>query len=160
MMPADLLLIAVAISFTVTAAIVDSFTMRIPNWLTLPAIVVGAMILMIRCLCGYPPGLAATIFAVSLSLTYLLWLTGSWGGGDSKAVLAIFILAGPVFPSLNFLAVFTGCLALLLILRELSKRVIRPVNREIPIKRPMGPWLLVALIISATFCLAFSGGNA
>ncbi len=157
---ADFLVIAMAILFTAAVAAMDLRTMRIPNWLTLPAIVAGAMVIIIRCIYGYPIWLAATILTASLSLTYLLWLTGSWGGGDSKAVMAIFLLAGPVFASLSFMAVFTGSLGLLLIFREAYGRVTRPVHREIRIKHPMGHWILAAFLISVTACSLFSGGNA
>ena len=158
MMPADLLIIAVAILFMAAVAACDVRTMRIPNWLTLPASGAGVVVLAIRCVYGYPVWLAVAMLTASLFLTYLLWLTRSWGGGDSKAFLAICLLAGPVFASLSFMTVFTGCLALLLIFREISGRVISPVKLEIRIKRPMGPWLLVAFTITAMTCMTCFGG--
>ena len=155
---ADSLLIAMVLVFAVAAAVLDLRTMRIPNWLTLPAIGAGTLVLVIRCLYGYPIWLAAITLMVSLSLMYLLWLTGSWGGGDSKAVLAIFLLAGPVFTSLSLMVVFTCCLAFLLIVKELAGRVFGPATREIRIKRPMGRWILAAFLISVPICIAFFGG--
>lgn len=153
---ADLLLLLVALLFLAAAAVSDARALRIPNWLTLPVITAGAGALLLRCLGGYPLWLAAIISAASLGLTYLLWLTGSWGGGDSKATLGTFLLAGPVFSSLDFLIAFTVCLALLLAARELWRRALRP--KSVWQKRPLGPWLLLTFMVTVTACLALSGG--
>ncbi|WP_424358330.1 prepilin peptidase [Methanocella sp. MCL-LM] len=157
----DLALILAAGILLAAGALIDHRSGRIPNWLTLPAILSGAVIMSIRCLYGYPVWTAALTIAGSLSLTYLLWLAGCWGGGDAKVCLGIFLLASPGFPVLCFVAVFSGCLAVLLAGRHLYCRTIsRRACRKDVRGRPLGLSLFAAYVLSAGACFGVYGGLA
>lgn len=114
----DVTSIALALLLAVAAAITDIRTMRIPNLLTIPAILLGLALLMIRCADGYPPVLAGILALLSYAYVYLIWRCSMWGGGDAKAVLSMFILVTPVFGSLYFMAAFSLCLAFTLLFRQ------------------------------------------
>lgn len=157
----DILMIVAAGVLLATAALIDLRTRRIPDWLTLPAIIIGAIILSGRCLYGYSVWSAMLTSAASLSLPYLLWVTGSWGGGDARACIGAFLLAGPAFPALSIIAAFSGCLALLLIVRQIFLRIgPKRVRTDEIMGRPLGPSILAAYIFSAGVCFALFGGTA
>lgn len=161
MISVDLLSIVVSGTFLAIAAVLDARTAHIPNWLTLPGIALGTTVTLIRCLCGYSIWPALLAAAAAAALTYLLWLARCWGGGDAKACLAVFLVAGPAFPALCFTAAFAGCLALLLAALELS-RCVNPAIRQPkrPASRPLGLKLLAAYLLSTGLCLARFGGLA
>lgn len=87
-----LLLVCVAV-FTITAAISDYRTRRIPNELSLIAFVLGV---------GFQAwhggwagvGEAAVAFAVGFGLFLVLWLIGGGGGGDVKLMGALSVWLG------------------------------------------------------------------
>ena len=107
---------AVASISVLLAAIIDYRTMRIPNALTLPSIMMGLMILAMRCALGFSLLWALVICAVSYALVYALWKGGLWGGGDAKLVLAIFLLISPMYSPFYLMAVYLACLAIALFL--------------------------------------------
>jgi Flp pilus assembly protein protease CpaA len=119
----------------VAAAAIDYRTLRIPNALTFPFILLGIALIPPRC--AIP--LAGLICAVSYSFVYVLWKCGLWGGGDAKLVLALFILISPAYPPLSFIVAFSLCLALVLFAKHLL------IGRG---AGPMGPALLLAYVLS------------
>lgn len=123
---------------TTAAAVVDHRTMRIPNVLTFPFILLGLALLPLRCAMAAIP-LAGITCAVSYAFVYSLWKCGLWGGGDAKLVLALFILITPAYPPLSFIVAFSLCLALVLFTKHLL------LGRG---AGPMGPALLLAYVLS------------
>ena len=107
---------AVASISVILAAIIDFRTMRIPNALTLPSILMGLIILAIRCALGFSFLWAIVICSVSYVLVFVFWKGGLWGGGDAKLVLAIFLLISPMYSPFYLMAIFLACLALTLFL--------------------------------------------
>lgn len=158
MAPIDIAQILAAGVLLAAAALIDLRARRIPNWLTLPAILAGTTIIFTRSLYGYPLWTAAITFGVSLALPYLLWLTGCWGGGDAKVCLGAFLFVSPAFPALYFITAFSGCLALLLIGKQVRGRIGSKQARNEPGSRRLGPSLLAAFILSVSACLVLPGG--
>ena len=86
---------ALCIGIAAIAAYTDARTGHIPNWITLPPLVLGPL------LHGLYDGLwgaGASVVAMLLAglPTYVLFHTGAIGGGDVKLFAAIGALAGPV----------------------------------------------------------------
>jgi prepilin peptidase CpaA len=92
-----------AIGFTLVAAWIDFRTRRIPNWLTVPALVAGVTLRSI--LAGWP-GAKASLEGASLALLLLLPLVlmRALGAGDWKLMGAVGAFLGPVL----FLFVLLG----------------------------------------------------
>ena len=157
MAPVDIALIIAAGVLLAIAALIDLRARRIPNWLTLSAILAGTVIIFTRSLAGYPLWTAALTLGASLALPYLLWLTRCWGGGDAKVCLGVFLIVGPVFPALCFIAAFSGCLAVLLIGRQVYRWTGMKQGKNEPGGRPLGPSLLAAFILSVSSCLVMPG---
>ncbi|MBI4300467.1 MAG: prepilin peptidase [Chloroflexi bacterium] len=94
---------------------------RIPNWQTVPALVLG---LTLNGLLGGPRGLlsslAASLFAFGLLI--VPWLLGAIGGGDAKLLMAVGALKGwPLILSATWLsAIAAGLLAISLVIRRRS----------------------------------------
>lgn len=158
----DLACIALCSLFSTVAAIIDYHTLRIPNRLTFPLILSGLAVLALRCTGGYPVQLAILTCIVSYALVYGLWKCNLWGGGDAKLVLALFLLVSPAYPPLYYIAAFSLCLALVLLLKH---GVYRPAVRAGHVSKggplsaediaslrehgePMGPALLIAYVSS------------
>jgi prepilin peptidase CpaA len=107
-MDADRILFIVAVvSFTLTAAVVDVRSRKIPNWLTVPAFLAGVVFHTIHS--GWHGlGLSLGGFVTGFALLLVLMAIGGGGGGDvklmgalgawlgCKAFLAVFVL-GSVF---------------------------------------------------------------
>lgn len=91
--PETWILLACVAAFTVTAAVSDFRTRRIPNWLTLTAFVLGISFQVWR---GGWAGLgaAALAFLVGFGLFFVLWLIGGGGGGDVKLMGALSVWVG------------------------------------------------------------------
>jgi prepilin peptidase CpaA len=168
----DILSIVSALLAIMTAAAIDYRTMKIPNWLTFPFILLGLSLLTFRCFAGFSLSIAGFTCAIAYVFVYVLWKCGMWGGGDAKLVLALFILITPVYPSLKFMVIFSMSLATVLFLKHTFRRalnirrndgIIKPLSAmEIVSMRetldapsPMGPSLLMAYIISI---MAFTAG--
>jgi prepilin peptidase CpaA len=171
----DLFCITIAAGTAAVAAATDYRTLRIPNRLTFPVIFGGLVIVAFRCVQGYPLPRAALTCAASYAFVYGLWKCRMWGGGDAKLVLALFILASPAYPPLYFIAAFSICLALVLILKH---GVYKPARRTMngrPVaamkggplsaediaslkeaQEPMGPALFVAYVLSIVLMEAMS----
>src|SRR5262245_27352389 len=81
--------------FMALCAIVDYRTKRIPNWLTVPAAVLG---LVYSALAPSGIGILWSLagFAVGMSLLILPWLLGGGGMGDVKMLAALGTWLGPV----------------------------------------------------------------
>jgi len=168
----DILSIVTALPVVLAAAAIDYRTMKIPNWLTFPFIFLGLSLLALRCTAGFSPAIAAFTCVVAYLFVYVLWKCCLWGGGDAKLVMALFILISPVYPTFEFMVVFSLSLAAMLFLKHSLYRVLnsRTNNRSIkPLSAtvlssggrtmnklsPMGPTLLMAYLVSIT---AFAAG--
>jgi Flp pilus assembly protein protease CpaA len=151
------------------AAIIDVRTLRIPNCLTFPLILLGLSLLGLRCIAGFSIPLAGLTCAVSYAFIYGLWKLRLWGGGDAKLVLASYLLVSPVYPPLFYIAAFSLCLAIVLffrhvIFRRVEKAIRRPdiaamkggplsaediaSLKEPDAGGPMGPMLFLAYVLS------------
>src|SRR5450432_3313877 len=94
---------AFTIGVTLLAAIVDLRTHKIPNWLTVPAFVVG---LTLRTVLSGWPGAKASLEGAGLALALLLPLVlmRALGAGDWKLMGAVGAFVGPIL----FLFVLLG----------------------------------------------------
>ncbi len=115
MMGFEWYLVVLVALFTSAAAILDSRTRSIPNWLTVPAFVLALAFHMLTA--GWSGlGNALAGFAVGFGILFVLWLIGGGGGGDVKLMGALGAWLGlkpilVVFFLSAFLAVFTGVIA-------------------------------------------------
>lgn len=76
------------IAFTLTAAVLDLRTRRLPNWLTVPTFLIALVFHGVTAgLAGLGAALAG--FAVGFSILLVLWLIGGGGGGDVKLMGAL-----------------------------------------------------------------------
>ena len=75
-------------AFTATAAVIDSRTRRLPNWLTAPAVLLG---LVFHTATGGLSGLGFSLagLATGFGILFVLWLIGGSGGGDVKLIAAV-----------------------------------------------------------------------
>ena len=75
-------------AFTATAAVIDSRTRRLPNWLTVPAVLLG---LVFHTATGGLSGLGLSLagLATGFGILFVLWLIGGSGGGDVKLMAAL-----------------------------------------------------------------------
>jgi prepilin peptidase CpaA len=97
-----------ALLFALAAAGWDVRTRRIPNWMTLPGIVLG--LLMHGIISGWM-GLAsaAAAAAVAGSAFLVLFIAGGMGAGDVKLITAVSAIAGwPAMPAILLGTVLTG----------------------------------------------------
>ena len=80
--------VAAVAAFTTTAAISDWRTRKLPNWLTVSALLVA--LLMHTVVHGFA-GLTFSLlgFATGFGFLLVLWLTGGGGGGDVKLMGAL-----------------------------------------------------------------------
>jgi prepilin peptidase CpaA len=138
-LPVELLETAIVAVVCVAAAAVD-LTRRIPNALTLSAIVSG---LTLAGLSGWK-SLAMRLGAVALVLCVAIALhaLGVWGGGDGKLVAAVAALKGLTFAAEALVWTFLigGLVALYLLIR---KRSLIPtfravVSRDVSSLQPSG----------------------
>lgn len=76
------------VAFSLMAIIFDLRWRRIPNWLTVPALLLG---LLFHGITAGGAGLVASLagFATGFGLLFLMWLTGSGAGGDVKLMGAL-----------------------------------------------------------------------
>ena len=161
--PIDVACLALGLASAMIAAVIDYRTLRIPNALTFPMILAGLILMAARCLAWYPLHHALITCVLSYVFVYGLWKCRLWGGGDAKLVLALLLLVSPAWPLLYYLAAFSACLALVLLLKH---GIYRPFLRRAPVSKggplsaediaslkeqpgePMGPSLLVAFASS------------
>lgn len=91
--PETWILLACVAVFTLSAAVTDFRTRRIPNWLNLAAFGLG---LCFQAWSGGWAGLgsAAVAFALGFGMFFVLWLIGGGGGGDVKLMGALSVWLG------------------------------------------------------------------
>lgn len=84
----EIILCVFMAAFTLTAAVIDVRSKRLPNWLTVSA---GVMALIFHTVTGGLSGLGGSLlgFAVGFSILFVLWLIGGGGGGDVKLMGAV-----------------------------------------------------------------------
>ncbi|MCA9178358.1 MAG: prepilin peptidase [Planctomycetales bacterium] len=146
-------LIWVVVLFTVTAALIDFFERRIPNWLTVTTVLLAFFYY--GRVWGMP-GLLFSLqgFAVGFATLLVLWLCGGGGGGDVKLMGAVGALFGAKLTLIIFFAsaaVALGGVTLLSVIDAIggglkSFRRGRPGRRAIPYAVPVacGAWLVLA----------------
>lgn len=88
MQPSDALFLAVVVAYTGVCLVMDLRSRRIPNWLTVPALVLG---LAAHTVMGGWSGLQFSLlgFATGFAVLFVLWLMGGGGGGDVKMMSAL-----------------------------------------------------------------------
>jgi prepilin peptidase CpaA len=109
---------ALVAAFTALCAVVDYRSQRIPNWLTVPAAVLG---LAYNALAPHGIGLGWSLagFAIGFALLILPWILGGGGMGDVKMLAALGAWLGPlailiafgvgsIFAAAGMMAVLTG----------------------------------------------------
>jgi len=105
-------LTAVAVVWAAVAAFWDLRTKRIPNWLTLPAILLG---LAVNAVLSGAAGLWASFLGTAVGAALLLvpFAMGGMGAGDVKMLAAVGAIAGPrvVFHSFLYGAIAGGLVA-------------------------------------------------
>ena len=94
-MPSVYVFALLVAGFMALCAFTDFRTKRIPNWLTVPAAILG---LLFSSLAPGGIGLAASLggFAVGMALLFLPWLLGGGGMGDVKMLAALGTWLGPI----------------------------------------------------------------
>ena len=82
------ILLGSCVAITAMAAVTDYRTGRIPNWLTLPPLVVGPLLHFVS---GGPTGLLGALVAIAVCglVPYLMFRCGAIGGGDVKLFAAM-----------------------------------------------------------------------
>ena len=85
--PLDYVVLAYVFTTLVLSSIIDAATKRIPNWITIPAIIVGMVLSYIQ---NWQAGIIVTIILVFLFLTSGLGLYG--GMGDLKLFMGLLAL--------------------------------------------------------------------
>ena len=95
--------IGFVVAFTIVAAICDWRLQRLPNWLTVPALV--AALIYQACAgalaggwagLGWQLAVALGGFATGFGILFVLWLIGGGGGGDVKLMGALGAWLGPL----------------------------------------------------------------
>ena len=94
--------IAIVGTFVSTAAVIDYRQHRIPNYLTVPAAVLGLLYSILPGWIG--PVTAICGFCIGFSLLLLPWILGGGGMGDVKLLAALGVWFGPFY----ILLVFAG----------------------------------------------------
>ncbi len=94
--PATIVLILAAGLFTAAAAVWDTRTRRIPNFLTLPMCGAGLVFqIVMSCLYGWGHLVDGLLgFLVGFGILFVLWYVGSGGAGDVKLMGALSIWLG------------------------------------------------------------------
>jgi prepilin peptidase CpaA len=126
----DFLLISSVIC-VVVAAVIDIRTQKIPNWLTLPSILIG--IILNFCADGNKGLISSALgLLTGFLLLYFVYLLGGMGAGDVKLLCAVGALLGPrmVFYTFIWMALAGGALAFVFIL---SKKAFSQTFRNIKI---------------------------
>lgn len=91
--PSTWILLACVAVFTMSAAVTDYRTRKIPNWMNLTAFGLGLCFQAWRD--GWAGiGSAAIAFALGFGMFFVLWLIGGGGGGDVKLMGALSVWLG------------------------------------------------------------------
>jgi prepilin peptidase CpaA len=89
----ELLFLIMAVACALLGAIFDIRSRRIPNFITLPGILIGLLLHLI--LGGWRQlGLAALACLICGAIFLVFWLAGGMGAGDVKLIAAVGCLAG------------------------------------------------------------------
>ncbi len=116
--------LSTGIFVAIAAGILDLVSMRIPNWLTYPAIIMGLLIALVP---GYGMGIANSLLGLLVAFlpTLILFMMGSIGGGDVKLLAAMGAILGyPLIVDVMFYAVVVGA-AIGMLMIVWTGRVIR-----------------------------------
>jgi prepilin peptidase CpaA len=113
----NIYLLVLTVTCVLTAAIIDIFTHKIPNWVTFPSAFLG---LLIKCHVNGIQGLFSSgmgLIAGFFLLFVAYWL-GGMGAGDVKLLCAVGAMLGPklVFYTFIWMALAGGALAIALII--------------------------------------------
>lgn len=165
--------VLVALFMAICAAI-DYRTQKIPNWLTVPAAILGLAYSMMAPQ-GIGPWLSLAGFFVGFSLLLLPWLLGGGGMGDVKMLAALGAWLGPLAVLVAFgLGAVLAAAGMILVLagsmlcdglgvtrrRYVSAGVTatasaapRKVRRVLPFAVPMalGTWLVLGWMLLKTY---------
>jgi prepilin peptidase CpaA len=117
------------VPFTVTAAVLDLRTRRIPNVLTISAAVAGIVLNLWRA--GAPGGMSSGAgLLIGLAAFLPFYLAGGFGAGDVKAMAAIGAFLGPKGTLLAAAcSLMLGAIAGLLVLTTLAYQAARTPGR-------------------------------
>lgn len=96
---------AIALTCAITGAVFDVRSRRIPNFITLPGILLG--LLLHLALGGWKQmGMAALAGLICGGLFLIFWLAGGMGAGDVKLMTAVAAIAG--MPLVTYLLILTA----------------------------------------------------
>jgi len=111
------------IGLVAAAAVVDSRTRRIPNWLTVPAAVLG-LVFHTLAPTGFGPLASLAGFGIGFALLLLPWLMGGAGMGDVKLLAALGAWLGPKWMLIAFAGsvLVAALLAVAVMLLGLARR--------------------------------------
>ena len=103
--------LAGVVGFTLTAAVTDQRSRKVPNWLTVPALGIA---LLVHTAANGLAGLGFSLlgFATGFGLLFVLWMIGGGGGGDVKLMGALGAWLGPQLTVVVFVASGAGVLLL------------------------------------------------
>ncbi len=166
MTQADWLLAVLVFVFTAVAAVIDSRTRKVPNWLTVPAFAAG---LLFHLITGGLAGLGNSLagFAIGFGILFVLWLIGGGGGGDVKLMGALGAWVGfkPIV-AVFFISVFFAVMGGILVsigdvFKHGTRRLrIQPIDKRDPqwaekrVKRRLMPYA-VPVALSTWLVLAY-----
>lgn len=145
---ADWIRVVTIVVFTLTAAIIDVRTRRIPNWLTVSAFFAALAFYVFGggSNFGVDSGFQGLLyslggFAVGFGILFVLWLIGKGGAGDVKLMGAVGAWLGPMFTV--FAYVLSVCFAvlgsILVLCLMVTNEGVSPVRRRLfsrPSKTP------------------------
>ncbi len=100
----------VSLALSATAAVTDTRTGLIPNWLTLPPLVIAPAL---HAIWGGWPAVGQSVLAIFLCgiMPYILFRLGGMGGGDVKLFAALGAILGPqIGLQVEFYSLLAGAL--------------------------------------------------
>ncbi|QDU31030.1 Type IV leader peptidase family protein [Anatilimnocola aggregata] len=123
--------VALVAGFVTAAAVTDYRTRKIPNWLTVPAAILG---LAYHSFApgGFGPLTALAGFAVGFVLLLLPWILGGGGMGDVKLLAALGAWLGPLYILVAFAlgTCFASTMAMALMLSSVITSGVSATQRQ------------------------------